>query len=376
VEPAFGACGVRAVPDVSAVASALRWIAGHRDEALAMGRRAAEWVPLHRDIRRKAPAVLDIIERYSVPARTLRRAHTLWVPSWGGACGVAEYTAHLAAALPSVRAGKAAPDPGGVRLLHVQHEASLFSDAVLLRRVQEMRARRVPVAVTEHAVDDTPRDWEREADALVALTRHGAARLRRRRPEKRIEHLPMGCPTPVRPRQRKRGRTIGSFGFLWPHKGYWRILDALRRLPGSDLLLFSYAHNSEVERAWESAAVGLPVRRVREFLPVAEIMERLAAEADVLVLWYDEAAHSAASYAARIALATGVPVLTSRTRWFEDLENVTHQPADLEEGIARLLDDSRLRDELTAAASDYCQEHSWHNIAQRHLALWRTLEFS
>ena len=45
----------------------------------------------------------------------------------------------------------------------------------------------------------------------------------------------------------------------------------------------------------------------------------------------------------RVGLATGVPVLTSPTSWFADLRDVTYQPADLEEGVRRLLEDTQLR---------------------------------
>jgi hypothetical protein len=33
-----------------------------------------------------------------------------------------------------------------------------------------------------------------------------------------------------------------------------------------------------------------------------------------------------------------------------------------------------LRDLLTAAATDYCHQHSWPAIAERHLLLWGSLE--
>jgi glycosyltransferase involved in cell wall biosynthesis len=76
----------------------------------------------------------------------------------------------------------------------------------------------------------------------------------------------------------------------------------------------------------------------------------------------------------RVGLASGVPVLTSPTSWFADLREVTYQPADLEEGVRRLLEDTQLRDQLVDAATAYCHEHSWRRIAERHLALWRSLE--
>ena len=85
--------------------------------------------------------------------------------------------------------------------------------------------------------------------------------LRERWPRKRIEHIPCGCPTWFPPRKQRRGRVIGAFGFLEPHKGFWRLLDALRALPGTELVLVSHARNPDAGGTLASAAAGLPVRR-------------------------------------------------------------------------------------------------------------------
>jgi glycosyltransferase involved in cell wall biosynthesis len=373
-EPPFGSCGVRAVPDVQQAAAWLRWVAGHRDEARAMGRAASEWAQRHRTIWTKGPAVLDVMERVVRPPRPLRRLPVLWTPSWGLHCGVAEYTAHLAGCLPAVRAAADLPDLRGARLVHVQHEDSLFEDTALTRRVQEARACGVPVVVSEHSVGRAARAWEREADALVAFTARGVRHLRSRWPSRRVEHIPHGCPTWFPPRKSQRGRVIGAFGFLERYKGFWHLLKVLRAVPDTELVLFSFAKRQEIETEWEAAAAGLPVRRERAYLPTAEIARRLAAEADILVFWYDDVPHASASGAVRVGLATGVPVLTSRVAWFEELREVTYQPEDLIEGVRRLLDDTALRTELVAAAQEYCHAQSWPHIAERHLALWRTLD--
>ncbi|MCI0396121.1 MAG: glycosyltransferase [Chloroflexi bacterium] len=370
-EAPFGRAGLYGVPGEAEVASSLRWVAGHGDEAREMGRSAADWVRQHRNVWSKGPAMLDVIERYTRPGRPLRRADTLWVSSWGQTCGVAEYTTYLTRDLPAVRVVVQLPDMSGVRLLHIQHEPSLFHNGELLPALQQAHRARIPIIVTEHAVQGRAQAWEREVDALVALTQAGADRLRARWPDGRIYTIPHGCMTWFPPRKRVRGQVIGVFGFLEPHKGFWQLLDVLRQMPGTELLMFSYAKSAETERRWTEAARGLPVRRVGQFLPVAKVARQLAAEADILVYWYDEAAFGAASGAIRIGLATGVPVLTSPTGWFHELRQVTYQPEQLLEGTRRLLEDTPLREDLTAAARAFCHENSWPRIAQRHLELWR-----
>jgi hypothetical protein len=121
------------------------------------------------------------------------------------------------------------------------------------------------------------------------------------------------------------------------------------------------------------------VRRIDSFLTVEEIARRLAAEADALVFWYDAAPHESASYAVRVGLSTGVPVLCSPTNWFRDVAAATHQPsvatlADLEAGVERVLTDDLLREHLAGAARHYCHEHRWAQIARQHRELWSRLE--
>lgn len=370
----FGSAGVRGVPGVEAIADHLRWVASHRKEAREMGRKASEWVLENRNIWTTGPAVLDVIERRTQPPRKVRRAYTMLVPSWQTPCGVAEYTKHISESLPGIAATASLPDMKGVRVLHVQHEPLLFDATYLMAMLQKARAYGAPVVITEHSVTNQLFAWERETDALVTLSESGKEMLRKRWPEKRIECIPCGCPTWFPPRKRDRGRVIGAFGFLETHKGFWRLLDLLRALPDTELLLVSHAKNPEVESRWSMAAAGLPVRRYREFLPEEEAAQLLAAEADILVYDYDEVPFAAASSAVRVGLATGVPVLTSPTRWFEDLRGVTFQPQNLVEGARQLLEDTSLRQRLTSAARDYCHEHSWRRTAERHLALWQSLE--
>jgi glycosyltransferase involved in cell wall biosynthesis len=370
----FGRCGVHGSPSVEGVAERLRWVDRHRDEARAMGRAAAEWVPRARNVWAKPPAVLEVLEERTRPRRSLRRLPTFWVPTLGTPCGLSEHAQRLAEHLGGVQLSDGPPDLGRVRVLHVQYEPSVFDDNRLAAVLQEARSRRVPVVVEEHAVGPTARAWERDADVLLATTAAGATALRERWRGKWVEHLPLGCPTWFPRRKRDRGRVIGAYGFVEPYKGFWRLLELLRELPGTELLLVGHDKHGAYDERFRAGATGLPVRRVTEFLPEGEAARLLAREADVVVYWYDDTPWEASSGAARLGLSTGVPVLTSPTRWFRELREVTHQPDELAAGVTRLLDDDLLRRHLTTSARAFCQEHSWQRTAARVHALWRTLE--
>ena len=373
-EGSFGICGERGVPAPKDIAERLRWVATHREDARAMGRAASAWAREERNVWKTGPAVVEAMEKHAQPSRPLRRLPTLWVPSWQRECGIAEYTAYLAQPLTNVRIAADAPDLRGVGVLHVQHEHSLFNDTTLTTSLQRARADRVPVVITEHTVLQAMFPWEREAHVLTALTEAGAETLRSRWPQKRVEYIAHGCPTWFPPRKKTRGRVIGAFGFLERYKGFWRLLDMLRAMPDCELFLVAHPKYPYNQEEWDRDAAGLPIRHHNGFVPVDEAARLLAAEADVLVYWYDDVAHFSASGAVSIGLASGVPVLASPTSWFRDLRTATYQPHDLAEGIRRLLDDTALRDEVTSGARDYCHEHSWPKTAERHRALWRSLE--
>ena len=216
--------------------------------------------------------------------------------------------------------------------------------------------------------------WERDADVLLATTAAGAAALRARWTGKWVEHVPLGCPTWFPPRKRERGRVLGAYGLFEWHKGFGSLLDLVRAQPGTELFLVSHAKRAEDAERFAREADGLPVRRVAEFVPEAEAARLLAAEADALVYWYDDTPWASASGAVRLGLATGVPVLTSPTRWFCDLGEVTFQPDDLAAGVERLLADEMLRRRLTTNARAFCHANSWERTATRIQSLWRTLE--
>jgi len=304
----------------------------------------------------------------------LPSATTVWTPSIGTRCGVAQYAGTLVTALH--RTGRpvahaAEPDLAGV--LHLQHEHSLVAPEHVADVARRSREAGVPFVVTEHTVRDQVDGWEGGTAALVAHSAEGVTLLRERWPEQRVELIPHGCPTWFPPRKVRRGRVVATFGFLEPHKGLAALLEAAAAVGEVELLLIGSTRAAWADEWLAGLDLPVPVRRVARFLDEPEIARRLAAEADVLVFPYAQPRFAAVSGAVRVGLASGVPVLTTPTTWFSDLREATLQTDDLAGGIARLLEDTALRDELSTAAREHCHDHSWERVAQRHAELYRSL---
>jgi glycosyltransferase involved in cell wall biosynthesis len=167
---------------------------------------------------------------------------------------------------------------------------------------------------------------------------------------------------------------IGAFGLLNDYKGFWHLLDVLKQVKGTELILISHSTKPWLEAQLRRDIKDLPVDWISRYMPEREVVRILAAKADILAFLYDETNYHSASGAVRLGLATGIPVLTSTAQWFTELGEAVHRVEHFPAGALRLLEDSSLRQRTTEAARAYCQEHSWPRIAARHLALWRKFE--
>jgi glycosyltransferase involved in cell wall biosynthesis len=117
------------------------------------------------------------------------------------------------------------------------------------------------------------------------------------------------------------------------------------------------------------------VRRLDPRLTGRALAERLAAEADVVALWRGALETWPASAAARTALASGVPVATAGGGLGE-LTGAVHTADDLAGAVGALLDDEALALAVADRTRDFCNEHSWTRVGERHVELWNALESS
>jgi glycosyltransferase involved in cell wall biosynthesis len=369
----FGSCGVRAIPDVEDAARQLRWVADNRREAREMGRRASAWVHAKRNVWDLGPTSLEAIERHARSPRPLRRTYAVWAPASAGLPEVRYYSQDLVRSASLARLYDAPPGAWRSQSLHVQHAPDLFDNAALARQVQAARHGGMSVVVTEHLVNGRAEAWEQCADVLIALSAPAAERLRARWPRKRVEHIPPGCP-PWRAATRKgTGRVVAIVGLPLSEDGARELVDAMATVPRARLLVFGSRPEGRAAGLWTEAARRLRVRF--EPLPPSseELARRLNEEADAVVFWDHEGCYLAASHTARIALASGAPVLTSPTSQYADLAAATFQPEDLGAGLREVLESRTRSAELAGAARAFCEEASWPRIAALHLVLWRTL---
>jgi glycosyltransferase involved in cell wall biosynthesis len=155
----------------------------------------------------------------------------------------------------------------------------------------------------------------------------------------------------------------------------WRALDALDTIRGSSLLVVAPKSSPEREDAWRDATEGRSVKRLVKPLVADEAARVLAQNADAVLFWErEESDRLASSVQVRAALAAAVPIVASRCRRYADVASATYQPRELVGGIQEVLDNDVLRLELGERAREYCEEHSWRRMAQRHLDLWHSFE--
>ena len=153
----------------------------------------------------------------------------MWTPSVGTRCGVAQYADALVTAMHRLGlpvTHTAEPDESDAAVLHLQHEHSLVapSGSATPPAARGSPASRSSSPSTACAGRRTTgrarsRRWSRTPPTEVAL-------LSDRRPGRRVELIPHGCPTWFPRRKVRRGRVVATFGFLEPHKGLPALLEA------------------------------------------------------------------------------------------------------------------------------------------------------
>lgn len=328
-------------------------------------------------------------------SRNLRVAFPL--PTWGQACGIAEYTASLARAL--TRAGITVvntPD-AETDLIHIQHEYSFYPTPQSLADACTGWRSQAPIVLTLHSVVHTPSDWrvcEQYVERVIVHAQAARALLETTIP---VTVIPMGTGAPhpvdtqaVDTRKAALGLAgawpvVGSFGFLRSQKGYLELLAAAQRLrpfyPELAVLLVAPKHNTgdEFEQDFLRQVYRLDwqerIHLVRTWQSPDDVLRTLQC-ADLLVLNYiPTPIGGGMSAAAKTCLQTGRPVLVSDTMHFWDLDDAviripSPSPEQVERTIRAVLESSTQRQLAVDAAYQWCITHTWDQVADRHRQLY------
>ena len=173
---------------------------------------------------------------------------------------------------------------------------------------------------------------------------------------------------------------IGSFGFLFPHKGFQTLIYSFallsRHHPAAFLLMVNAEYPDEKSRAEhercrlliDQLGIASRVRLVTDFLDTEEVLFLLSA-CDAIVYPYQDSS-DAASGAARLALAAGRPVAITALPIFSDLSDIVYRlpgtgAVDIAEGLGALLADAATRDELAKRQRRWIAANSWSAQAGR-----------
>ena len=417
-----------AEPDAGDLVAALR-------EAVGAGRRVAD-APAPAPARMAdtiAGFAADLLlARRSAPLTTG------WITTWDVPCGIAEYSRQLLAALPGpatifadlrtpasdlpdarrvVPAWRPADpptfpglmgavvreDPGAIVLQH-QPGLIMWSQLPAVLTHPALQGRVVVVAM--HNTQDLADAPETErANAIAALSRMSRIVVHTIRDINTLAALglaamttlipqgaePMQPPPTVMPLGTHDPVTIGCYGFFLPGKGIPQLVEAVAILRRTWPKLRLHLVNAEYpmpQSVREIAATQAIIAKTgladavtveTGFLPQSESLARLR-QCALLALPY-QGSKEGSSAALRGALVAGVPVAVSPLTLFDEAGDAVlrlpgTQPAQIADGLDRLLRDQAARQAAVDASTRWIQAHALTAIGQRWQGLLEALSAS
>jgi glycosyltransferase involved in cell wall biosynthesis len=329
----------------------------------------------------------------------------------GRPCGIADYTKELSNYISSVdkdiligNIKTGTPHPCDTtypdllwsmiensNIMHYQLEYGLFSKDDILKAKSFLDGK--IIGCTQHAIDEVQFEYnalignifnfivvhsQEMADVAVDIGY----------PEEKIKVIPHGCwDYGLKPKQQEsRIKKIGSFGFLFPQKGWIETSIAISRLKDYEWNLYSskvpgHTNSEKYETRFTEFLHRLDSTNIiwhSEFMPELDIINALR-DMDLIIIPYTVFNNQhAISGAARRCIATGVPVMCTDVTYFSDLEDEVYKipnyyPETIMEGIVYLDKNKEKRENMVIKADKFLKDNSWDNIARKHVDLWKGL---
>lgn len=178
---------------------------------------------------------------------------------------------------------------------------------------------------------------------------------------------------------------IGSYGFLLPHKGIQKVIQAVATLREKypDILYIACCSffNADVSRDYHKACMKTihdlklekNVRLVTDFLDPKESILLLQA-CDALLMVYDDTGESA-SGAVRFCVAAKRPLITTKQDIFREFEGCSLQidnntPEQIAQAVCEVMDETIAR-KYTAKMEEVIQKTSWETVGGEYIDIYK-----
>ena len=287
-------------------------------------------------------------------------------------------------------------------IVHFQFNFGFFELKPFAELIEKLKRAGKKVVITFHSTEDVPeanriislKDIDRSLGAVDLLLVHGPAdekRLAEFGLKDNVRILPHGnviYPIEDRSLRKQWGikldPVIGTFGFLLPNKGVLELLEAVKILrhefPNLGLMAQCALHqqgiSGEFEKVVRRRVTELELQDAvllsTEFVTPEEAVLFLQLS-DVVVMPYKETRESA-SGSVRFALASGRPVVTTKSTIFQDIDRTVFQtesaaPNDLASGILTVLNTPPVGERIVRNARSYVEGTHWTMIAKTYTQL-------
>jgi glycosyltransferase involved in cell wall biosynthesis len=408
-------------PDFDHLKSLMKYVFTHQDEASAKGKKGREYVESSltwsKSVERMYSRLIDITRAnknklfisHKMPNGAEKQAAFV-VPSMGKQCGIADYTQTLSYYIvnkdPILQSNlrNATPNPldrdvpdlvwdtiNATNIVHYQIEYGLYAPDDFLK-ANKMLNNRALIA-TLHSIDEQQLSynsilWNVFDKLIVHSEEMKQAAINSGCKADKVVVIPHGCwdygltPKP----QKDAVETVGSFGFMFPQKGWIETAIALDQLPQYKWRLFSSKveghDNSEKYHRRFSTFVqtleNLNMEWIEDFVPENEMIANLN-EVDVILIPYTIFLNQhAISGAVRRCLASGVPIICTDTPYFSDLNEEVckmsdNEPETIKSTLLYIDKNKQYREDLIQKADKFIKTNSWENIADKHIQLWKEL---
>ncbi|MCF8055248.1 MAG: glycosyltransferase [Desulfocapsa sp.] len=281
----------------------------------------------------------------------------------------------------------------GLSKLIVQYHQGFFSEEILIDLTLKCILHGIDLYLTLHNTVDISSDCLRKLGDLnpwiIVHNLNEQKRLLENGFEK-VLYFPMAVldiPDESSSNSRRRlgikgSPVIGSFGFLRPHKGVAKLVEAIAILKDlyPDIVLLgmnalypspdSHEYLSEIEEKIVAMGLSENILLKTDFLEIEEVVQCLHA-CDIIVLPYDYSSEGASASMATVVSAKR-PIIATRQDVFRDFEELIYSvesntPPVLAACIATALSNPNLLKQMQKKTVQFVQKNSWEEITRKFL---------